>query len=234
MAIMSDSTSAKAPDTFPEDGLNFALAGPAGQLEVNTDAPGADHARQGTAVICHPHPLEGGTMHNKVVTMLERALRESGLGTVRFNFRGVGASEGEFDHARGEGDDLAAVVEWVRRVQPHDDLWLAGFSFGSFVALNNAARLDAAALITVAPPVGRDDYDFDTLTLPTCPWLVVQGEDDEVVEPQAVFDWIDALDKKPTLIRMPETSHFFHRRLLDLRGAVKNAVRTWLPAERRP
>src|SRR5699024_3826575 len=138
-----------------------------------------------------------------------------------------------FDHARGEGDDLAAVVEWVRRVQPHDDLWLAGFSFGSFVALNNAARLDAAALITVAPPVGRDDYDFDALTLPTCPWLVVQGEDDEVVEPQAVCDWNDTLDKKPTLIRMPETSHFLHRRLLDLRGAVKNAIRTWLPAERR-
>ncbi len=231
MTGMTDSTLARAPDTFPDTGRSFALDGPAGKLEVGTDVPSAGHARQGTAVICHPHPLEGGTMHNKVVTMLERAMRESGLATVRFNFRGTGASEGTFDHARGEGDDLAAVVAWVRKVRPDDALWLAGFSFGSFVALDNAARLGAAALVTVAPPVGRN-YDFDAVALPGCPWLVVQGEDDEVVDPQAVFDWIDGLEDKPTLIRMPETSHFFHRRLLDLRGAVKNAVRTWLPPER--
>ncbi|HET7301487.1 MAG TPA: alpha/beta family hydrolase [Oleiagrimonas sp.] len=229
---MTDSTLAQAPDTFPDAGLGFTLAGPAGKIEVTVDVPAASHARKGTAVICHPHPLEGGTMHNKVVTMLERALRESGLATVRFNFRGVGDSEGSFDNAHGEGDDLAAVCAWVRRVRPDDALWLAGFSFGSFVALDNAVRLGADALISVAPPVGRS-YDFDAIELPDCPWLVIQGEDDEVVEPQAVFDWLDSLDKEPTLIRMPETSHFFHRRLLDLRGAVKNAVRTWLPPERR-
>ncbi|HET6588167.1 MAG TPA: alpha/beta fold hydrolase [Oleiagrimonas sp.] len=229
---MTDSTLAQAPDTFPDASLGFTLAGPVGKLEVSVDVPTASHARKGTAVICHPHPLEGGTMHNKVVTMLERALRESGLATVRFNFRGVGDSEGSFDNARGEGDDLAAVCAWVRRVRPDDALWLAGFSFGSFVALANAVRLRADALISVAPPVGRS-YDFDAITLPDCPWLVIQGEDDEVVEPQAVFDWLDSLDKEPTVIRMPETSHFFHRRLLDLRGAVKNAVRTWLPPERK-
>jgi alpha/beta superfamily hydrolase len=182
-------------------------------------------------VICHPHPLEGGTMHNKVVTMLERALRESGLATVRFNFRGVGASEGEFDQGRGEGEDLAAVSQWVRRVHPDDALWLAGFSFGSYVALANAVRLDAAALITVAPPVGRS-YGFDSIELPACPWLLIQGEADEVVDAQAVFDWVDTLEQPPSVVRMPDTSHFFHRRLLDLRGAVKNAVRTWLPPER--
>ncbi|HET8553875.1 MAG TPA: alpha/beta family hydrolase [Rhodanobacteraceae bacterium] len=229
---MTDSTLAQAPDTFPDASLGFTLAGPAGKLEVSVDVPAASHARKGTAVICHPHPLEGGTMHNKVVTMLERALRESGLATVRFNFRGVGDSEGGFDNARGEGDDLAAVCAWVRRVHPDDALWLAGFSFGSFVALDNAVRLGADALISIAPPVGRS-YDFDAIALPDCPWLVIQGEDDEVVDPQAVFDWLDGLDKEPTVIRMPETSHFFHRRLLDLRGAVKNAVRTWLPPERR-
>jgi alpha/beta superfamily hydrolase len=72
-------------------------------------------------------------------------------------------------------------------------------------------------------------YDFDEIAAPGCPWLVVQGEEDEVVDPQAVFDWIEALDSKPTLVRMPDTGHFFHRRLMDLRGAVKNAVRGWLP-----
>lgn len=231
MADMTDSTLANTPDRFPSESASFALAGPAGKLEVTTDVPEADLARQGTVVICHPYPPEGGTMRNKVVTMLERSLRESGLATVRFNFRGVGASEGAFDDGRGEAEDLAAVVEWVRRVHPHDALWLAGFSFGSHIALSRAVSLAADALILVAPPVGRG-YDFDAIELPACPWLVVQGEADEVVEPDAVFEWLDGIDATPTVIRMPETSHFFHRRLMDLRGAVKNAVRTWLPPER--
>lgn len=205
------------------------MPGPAGTLEVGTDVPEASAARAGVAVICHPHPQHGGSMHNKVVTMLERALRESGLATVRFNFRGVGASTGEFDDGDGEREDLAAMVAWVRSVRPGEALWLAGFSFGAYVAWSSAKALEADALITVAPPVGRWSFDAD---MPTCPWLVIQGEADEVVEPSAVFDWVDGLDPAPTLVRMPETSHFFHRRLMDLRGAIKNGVRTWLPAAR--
>lgn len=232
MTDMTDSTFEQAPDQFPDAGCSFPLPGPAGKLEVTTDFPQEVPPRQGTVVICHPHPLHGGTMRNKVVTMLERALRESGLGTVRFNFRGVGRSEGSFDNGTGEGEDLAAVAEWVRRVQPHDALWLAGFSFGSFVVLNNATRLGAEALITVAPPVGRD-YGFDTIELPDCPWLVVQGEEDEVVDAEGVFEWLEQIDVEPVVIRMSETSHFFHRRLLDLRGVVKNSTRSWLPPERR-
>ena len=166
-------------------------------------------------------------MHNKVVTMLERALRESGLDTVRFNFRGVGASEGTFDEGRGEGDDLAAVAAWVRHVRPDDQLWLGGFSFGGYVAIRQAVRLRADALISIAPSIGR--RPLDGVALPVCPWLVVQGEDDEVVEPQAVFDWVDAMEHPPELVRMPETGHFFHRRLMDLRGVVKHAVLDWLP-----
>jgi hypothetical protein len=109
-------------------------------------------------------------------------------------------------------------------------LWLAGFSFGSYIALRSARSLGADALVTVAPPVGR--YEFGELAMPNCPWLVVQGEDDEVVDSQGVFDWVETLDPQPTLIRMPETGHFFHRRLMDLRGAVKNAIRAWLPPQR--
>ena len=169
-------------------------------------------------------------MRNKVVTMLERSLRECGLDTLRFNFRSAGESAGEYDNGIGESDDLAAVVAWVRAVRPGDVLWLAGFSFGSYVTLRNAVKLGAETLISIAPPVGR--WSHETLALPTCPWLVVMGEEDEVVEPQAVFDWIDSLEQPPELVRMPETGHFFHRRLMDLRGAVKHWMHDHLPPVR--
>ena len=216
-----------SPDRFPESATALTLAGPAGALEAAVDVPEAGQARAGTVVICHPHPLQGGTMHNKVVTMIERSLRELGLRTLRFNFRGTGASEGSYDDGRGETLDLLAAAEWVGRVRPNDALWLAGFSFGSYVALLAARHLPVKQMISIAPPVGR--WDFSAAIAPPCPWLVVQGEDDDVVDPQAVFDWIDAMTDKPQLVRMPETGHFFHRRLMDLRGAIKNGVRGNLP-----
>jgi alpha/beta superfamily hydrolase len=227
MAGMNPTALPADPDAFPDQAASFMLDGPAGKLETITDVAERADARRGAAVICHPNPVQGGTMHNKVVTMVERALRESGLDTVRFNFRGTGHSTGAYDNGNGEGDDLAAVVSWVRRLRPNDALWLAGFSFGSFVTISRATSLGADALISIAPPVGR--FGVEDLTPPTCPWLVVQGEADEVVEPDAVFAWIDALKKKPVLVRMPDTSHFFHRRLLDLRGAIKHEIRGWLP-----
>lgn len=219
------------PASFPDVAASFMLAGPVGKLEVATDIAEPADARRGVAVICHPLTSEGGSMHNKVVTMAERALRESGLDSVRFNFRGAGNSGGSYDKGRGEREDLAAVVAWMRRVRPRDALWLAGFSFGSYVSIAQAVPLRADALISIAPPVGR--WEFGTVMLPTCPWLIVQGEADEVVEPQAVFDWAQALEHPPEVVRMPETSHFFHRRLMDLRGAIKHAVRGWLPPARR-
>jgi uncharacterized protein len=234
MRGMSNDPLSTTPETFPAQSATFLLGGPAGVIETATEPaevePGG--SSQGIAVICHPHPLHGGTMHNKVVTIIERSLRELGLDTVRFNFRGIGKSEGAFDEGEGESDDLAAVVAWARKVRPGAALWLAGFSFGSYVALRNAKRLDADALITIAPPVGR--WDFDAIELPDCPWLVVQGEEDEVVDPQVVFDWIEQLKEPPQLMRMPETSHFFHRRLMDLRGAIKNAMRAHLTRPSNP
>jgi len=214
---------------FPENGGEVLLTGAAGQIEVVVDRPDAEHARAGVAVICHPHPLHGGTMHNKVVTMIERSLLETGLATVRFNFRGVGKTEGEHDNGRGETLDLLTVAEWVTQQRPDDALWLAGFSFGAYVALLGARHLAVKQMISVAPPAGR--WDFSAVLPPTCPWLVVQGEDDDVVEPQQVYDWIDGMPQgeRPALIRMPDTGHFFHRRLMDLRGAIKNGVRTNLP-----
>ncbi len=233
MVAMSKIPDKSAPQAFPAESASFLLQGPAGAIEAATEPAdsGAD-ANAGIAVICHPHPLHGGTMHNKVVTIIERSLRELGLDTVRFNFRGIGKSEGSFDEGDGESEDLAAVVEWARAVRPGAALWLAGFSFGSYVALRNAKRLDAAALITIAPPVGR--WDFAAIDLPDCPWLVVQGEEDEVVDPEGVFEWVGKLAAPPQLVRMPETSHFFHRRLMDLRGAIKNGMRMHLPKSNDP
>ena len=120
------------PSQFPaEPSTALVLPGSAGAIEAITSVPEAKCARQGTAIICHPHPLQGGSMHNKVVTMIERSVRELGLATVIFNFRGVGASQGAFDEGRGESEDVLAIAEWIERVRPNDALWLAGFSFGS-------------------------------------------------------------------------------------------------------
>lgn len=212
---------------FPDTDATVLLPGPAGVLETVVEFPEPGDARRGIAVICHPHPLHGGTMHNKVVTMLARSLRELGLTVVRFNFRGVGESAGEYDEGRGETLDLLAVAEWVKQHRPDDAFWLAGFSFGSYVALLGARHLPVKQMISIAPPVGR--WDFSAAIAPPCPWLVVQGEEDDVVDPQAVYDWLDAMDDKPTLVRMPEAGHFFHRRMMDLRGAIKNGVRANLP-----
>ena len=206
------------------------IPGPAGRIEAALDCPEGDAPAQPVlAIVCHPLPTEGGSMHNKVVTMTARALRESGVTTLRFNFRGVGQSEGSFDDGNGELDDLRAVAAWAREQHPDMALWLAGFSFGSWVALRAAAELQAKALISIALPVGRS-WDFDAIQMPDIPWLVIQGDADEVVDAQAVYAWLDTLQQQPELVRMPDASHFFHRKLMDLRGAVKSGVRGWLPA----
>jgi len=217
-----------APAEFPITPTKLSLPGPAGVLEAATNVAEPAVARAGVAVICHPHPLQGGTMHNKVVTTLERTLRELGLATVVFNFRGTGASQGTFDDGIGETDDLLAVARWAQHVRPRDALWLAGFSFGSYVAARAAPQLPVRQMISIAPPVGR--WDFSHLASPLCPWLVVQGEADEIVDANAVYTWVAAQPEPPALVRMPETGHFFHGRLLDLRGVIKNSVRSNLPA----
>jgi uncharacterized protein len=213
---------------FPATSSTLMLAGPAGQLEVAFDPPEGDTAPLPlTVILCHPLSTEGGSLNNKVVTMAARSLRELGASSVRFNFRGVGNSEGKFDQGDGELQDLLTVVAWVREQRPDNDLWLVGFSFGAYVSLRAAHEVQPEGLISIAPPAGR--WDFGRIVPVPCPWLVIQGEDDEIVEPQAVYDWIDTLKRKPELVRMPDTSHFFHRKLIDLRGALQHGVKNWLP-----
>jgi len=220
-------TEPQAPPFPPQSGPLF-LHGPAGRIEALAGVPEPAAARGVVVLLCHPHPLHGGTMHNKVVAMLERSVLELGARTLRFNFRGVGATEGAHDGGDGETHDAIAVGEWLVKACPGDVLWLAGFSFGSMVAARAARHLPAKYLLSVAPPVGKYPV-FDALPPPPCPWLVVQGEDDDVVDPQAVYDFVARQADPPTLVRMPETGHFFHRKLLDLRGVVKHAARDHLP-----
>ena len=224
---MAESQVTIQPDDFPASKGEFFLRGPAGKLECVADVPDPSEERPATLVICHPHPLHGGTMHNKVVTIMERAMRELGLRTIRFNFRGAGESEGEHDEGYGETDDLFAVTEWVRHTRPNDELWLGGFSFGSYITQRAAQNLKLGQLISIAPPVDR--FEFSSVQHPECPWLVVQGDEDEVVALEDVKCWIEDLDPPPEFLVMEMAGHFFHRRLMDLRGLLKNGVRPHLP-----
>ena len=200
----------------------LALPGPAGAIETLTACPAPNHDAGATVVICHPHPLYGGTLHNKVVHTLARGFVDLGLRSVRFNFRGVGQSAGSFANGVGETDDLLAVIEWVRTRRPNDRIWLAGFSFGAYVALRAAASAQVAGLVTVAPAVHL--YDFGVLELPTCPWLLIQGEADEVVPVEAVRAWLAGLRVPPQVLFVPGVGHFFHQRLNDLSVALRAFV----------
>ncbi len=193
------------------------ISGPAGPIEALVERPQV--AVAGTvAVCCHPHPLYGGTMQNKVVHTLARAAQDQGVTSLRFNFRGVGGSGGGHDKGEGESDDAAAVADWCQRELGTGYLWALGFSFGSYVALRLAAARDARLLVSVAPPVQR--FDFARLEVPRCPWLVVQGDADLLVNHEAVLGWTRTLDPAPEVEIVAGAEHFFHGRLTALRSLV--------------
>jgi hypothetical protein len=162
-------------------------------------------------------------MDNKVVHTLIKAFAELGLSTLRFNFRGVGQTAGEHDKGRGESDDLKVVCQWFRRRHPQRALWLAGFSFGSYVALNAHQEVKAEQLCLVAPPVSM--YDFSRVPQVTIPWMVVQGGQDEVIDPGAVADWLESLSPRPYVVWFKEAGHFFHGGLNQLKSAITEASR---------
>ena len=198
------------------------LSGPAGDLEVVASPAVGVRDKSAVAIVCHPHPLHGGTMTNKVVTTLVKTFRELGLATVRFNFRGVGKSAGRFADGVGEVEDLLAVVDWVKKMLPNDDLWLAGFSFGGYIAAKVATQIPVAQLVTVAPQASR--FTAEPFPPIMCPWVLVQGERDEVVPPEEVFAWVETLDRKPIVIRMPGAGHFFHGQLLELQKKLQGVL----------
>ena len=195
-----------------------SVAGPAGTLEAAVDLPAAQPL--GTAVLCHPHPLFGGTMDNKVVQTMARAFVHLGWRAVRFNFRGIGASLGSWDEGRGEIDDALAIVEALTDAgQP---LVLGGFSFGGYVASQAARRLPrgqvAQRLVLIAPAV----KNFGVADVPT-DTLVVHGESDDVVPLSAVLDW--ARPQALPLVVVPGAGHFFHGQLPLLKQIIVGAWR---------
>ena len=196
------------------------LAGPAGAIEAALDAPPADAPVNGVVVICHPHPQHGGTMDNKVAQTLARAFVQLDYRAVRFNFRGVGASEGAWDEGRGEVDDALAVIAAVR--EPGRPLALAGFSFGGYVASQAAARLAAGAPVERLVLIGPATRNFDVAAVPA-DTLVVHGEADDVVPLQATLDW--ARPQHLPVVVVPGVGHFFHGQLSLLKSIVVGAWR---------
>ena len=198
------------------------IPGPAGDLECAIDAPAG--APRGVAVVCHPHPQHGGTLDNKVAQTLARAFVQLGWRSVRFNFRGVGASQGVWDEGLGEVDDALAVIAAHRDAAL--PLMLAGFSFGAYVASQAAARLpdDAKAqrLVLVGPSTLRQDpgpVPADT--------LVIHGESDDVVPLSATLDW--ARPQKLPVIVFPGVGHFFHGQLALLKTVIVQELQPRVP-----
>jgi uncharacterized protein len=214
---------------IPPSAERLGIAGPAGTLQAVVEDPRAPDAPPASAfaVVCHPHPLHGGTMDNKVATTLARTFHELAMPTIRFNFRGVGNSAGSFDEGRGETDDALAVVHYGRQRWPGAALWLAGFSFGGRVALAAASRPEAGAvarLVTIAPAFTRYYATPAEVPVPPCPWLLVQGDADEVIDAAEVVSWARVLAPPPRLAVLPGVGHFFHGNLNLLRTSILAAV----------
>ena len=205
----------------PASAERLFLDGPVGRLEAILELP-VDEDVVGCVVVCHPHPQHGGTMHNKVAHTLARAFVRMGFAALRFNFRGAEESEGDFDNAVGELDDALAAIEWMRRKYPQMPLWVAGFSFGAAIAVKAAVVTEFDGLISVAPAISRFAPGLESQ--PTCPWLIVQGDKDELVDIEETVEWVDGLEPGPELLIISDGEHFFHGRLVELREAVTEFV----------
>jgi alpha/beta superfamily hydrolase len=204
------------------------VAGPAGNIETVIEHPavfpadGVSEGIRGIALVCHPHPLFGGTLDNKVVATLARAFVELGYVALRPNFRGVGKSEGEHDHGKGETEDMLALIAHARERFGDLPVALAGFSFGGYVQTRVAQQLAPERMVLVgvaAGDLGERRYETPTVPAET---LVIHGELDETVPLARVLDW--ARPQELPVVVIPGADHFFHRRLHLIRGIVK---RTW-------
>lgn len=196
---------------------HVTVAGPAGVIECAIDEP--TERPRGVAVICHPHPVHGGTMDNKVAQTLARSFVGCGWRAVRFNFRGVGASAGHWDEGRGEVDDALAVIGAQR--DPALPFALAGFSFGGYVAAAAADRLREDALVDRLVLVAPAAATFDMPPAAAGDTLVIHGDADEVVPLQATLAW--ARSQIQPVVVLPGVGHFFHGQLTLLRRLVSRA-----------
>ncbi|HTM56790.1 MAG TPA: alpha/beta fold hydrolase [Candidatus Udaeobacter sp.] len=202
--------------------MPVVLEGPAGPLEGLLQEREGESPRL-VAVVCHPHPLYGGTLHNKVVHRTAATLHELGAAVLRFNFRGVGASAGAHDRGEGEIGDAGAAIEFLRRRHPRAHVWIAGFSFGSWIAARLAAGdSKIERMILVAPPVTTSN--FEVLRTCTTPKLILQGTADTVCPPAALEPEFARWAEPKQLIHIEGASHFFDRQLGDLAKAMSQAL----------
>jgi len=210
-------TDASQTDYLPNKEYRLTLHGGAGEIEALLNMPVQSTDVTRAALICHPHPLYGGALDNKVTYTLARSLNRLGMPALRFNFRGVGTTAGEHDEGRGETADVIELLAWLKATWPQAELWLAGFSFGGMVAMRAATQADIAQLITVAPATR---YLPDDSTAPSCPWLLLHGEADDVVDLDETRTWLRNHNAKPVIETFPETGHFFHGQLTTMRDRI--------------
>lgn len=161
-------------------------------------------------------------MQNKVAHTLARAFVAKGFAALRFNFRGVGKSEGAFDQGEGEVQDALAAVRVMKARYGDADLWLAGFSFGAAIAIRAAMESRADGLVSVAPAISR--VSRQSGPQPSCPWLIIQGDQDKLVDVADTIEWVNELEPGPELQVFPDTEHFFHGKLVQLRHAVEDFI----------
>jgi alpha/beta superfamily hydrolase len=202
---------------------NTFFEGPAGQIEAILKEPALPATR--AAIVCHPHPLFGGTMHNKVVYRIARAFQEAGFAVLRFNFRGAGLSSGEHDDGRGEQEDLRAAMKFIEARFRGAELWLAGFSFGSAVMLQ-AAACDERVRAIVAAGVPVSKYDFTAIARCHKPKLFVQGSLDQFGSIEDLRRFFHALDEPKKLEIIEGADHFFEGHLTELAQAVSDFIAT--------
>lgn len=195
----------------------FVIDGPERQIEVGLSIP--EHANyEYFALVGHPHPLQEGTMNNKVVTTTAKAIYALNIPVLRFNFRGVGLSQGEFDQGIGESLDMLYLLKSWQAIYPKAKILLSGFSFGSYVATLAAQAIECQSLILIAPPVGR--FDFEKKLMVRHPDVILMGTQDEVVEPNAVDSFAKSFQPDVPIEWFEETTHFFHGRLIALRDVM--------------
>ena len=198
----------------------YNISSDSGVLEAVLDQPKSNYIEDLIVIICHPHPLFDGTMHNKVVVTISRAFNAMGISAMRFNYRGVGLSQGHYDNGVGEVDDAIAVADYILQHKIAKKIIFAGFSFGGSVAYKAVSRCkQSCALLTIAPAV----VNFPLLdsTAPQVTWCTVQGVDDEVVESSAVFDFVTNKSIADAyLIKLNNVGHFFHGQLVKLKSEI--------------
>ncbi|MFN2383966.1 MAG: alpha/beta hydrolase [Gemmatimonadota bacterium] len=201
----------------------FTFDGPAGRLEAlfRPARQPAGGAPPRAAVVCHPLPTHGGTMHNKVVYRAAKALEALGYGVLRFNFRGVGASGGRFSDGVGEGDDVRAALDWLAGTLPEAELIVGGFSFGNAVGIPVGAE-DPRVTHLVGLGTPTDRFPFDRLGAVTKPKLFVQGDRDEYGPLDALRAGLARVGEPHELLVIPGADHFFAGRLAELEAAIRS------------